>query len=161
MNNTQAPSYHVAIVAAVDLANASVRVTVAELDGLLSWWLQVLMPFTGINNAYAMPHVGDRVAVLLDSDGSRGCVLGAVYSQQQQPSDTGANLLSFQIPQTRIAGDVEILGDVVIKGNIDATGDVSMNGTVAVEGAHSINAKDTVVVGSKDTGGDTNAESGQ
>lgn len=83
MSRTQreaAAGYKTAIVSAVNEQTHRVRVELPDLDGLETGWLMVLAAKTLEDKEYWLPDIGEQVAVLLDSHGEDGCVLGAVYS---------------------------------------------------------------------------------
>lgn len=83
MSRTQreaAAGYKVGIVSVVDEDTHRVRVELPDLDGLETGWLIVLAAKALDDKEYWLPDVGEQVAVLLDSHGEDGCVLGAVYS---------------------------------------------------------------------------------
>lgn len=153
---------HFGSVSEVSYINATARVRFNDLQAMNSYWLPVLQIRTsGTSNSYWMPNAGENVVALLDANGEQGVILGGVYNQSVPPSATGPDNLDIKTALTTIASDVEITGNVTITGNVQTTGDTNTQGAVTVQGSHSINGKDTVVVGSTDTGGDTNDTSGQ
>jgi phage baseplate assembly protein V len=66
----------------VEIAEATCRakVRLPALDNLITHWLPVLVPKTCRDKHYIMPDVGEHVALMLDSRGEDGCILGALYS---------------------------------------------------------------------------------
>ncbi|MGG2140515.1 phage baseplate assembly protein V [Symbiopectobacterium sp. RP] len=73
-------------VSAVDEKTVRVRVRLPELDNLRTAWLEVLQRNTQNNKDYWLPDIGEQVKLLLDPYGDDGLVLGAVYSQVDQPA---------------------------------------------------------------------------
>lgn len=62
-----------------------VRVQLDDQDGVKTWWLGVLSFGTGKDSVYALPDIGEHVAVLLDQHGEDGVVLGSRHSEANPP----------------------------------------------------------------------------
>ena len=168
MNNPKSQKFqgaltlHFGTITSVDYPNAKARVQINDLQQFQTYWLPVLQNRTsGTSNSYWMPNIGENVVILLDANGEQGVILGGVYNQASPAQVAEGDRLDIQTVVTTIASDVIITGNVSILGNVQTTGDTNTQGAVTVQGSHSINGKDTLVVGSTDTGGDTNDTSGQ
>jgi phage baseplate assembly protein V len=77
--------FRVGIVKTQDVQNCRVRVTFPDRNQLQSWWLPIVTPKTQNDKAYWMPDVGEQVVCFMDEHDEDGCVLGAIYSQPDQP----------------------------------------------------------------------------
>lgn len=71
----------------IDPAAATARVRFPDHDGVVSWWLNVLQRKTLKDRDYWMPDLGEHVACVLDEREEAGVILGAVYSQADQPPE--------------------------------------------------------------------------
>jgi phage baseplate assembly protein V len=74
------PAFRVGLVAAVRTSDATVRVKFPERDGVISYWLPVIVPKSQDDKFYWLPDVGEQVVVLMDENDESGAVVGAVYS---------------------------------------------------------------------------------
>ena len=77
-------TYQEGIVSAIDPKSHKVRCKIPALEDLETAWLSFLTPNAGGNQFYCLPDVGELVAILLDSRGEGGCVLGAIYNEQDK-----------------------------------------------------------------------------
>ena len=155
-------SLHFGTVIEVDYQSATAKVQINDLQQFQTFQLPVLQNRASANsNSYWMPNPAENVALLLDANGEQGVILGGVYNRAAPSSVNSADQLDVKTALTTIASDVEITGNVTITGNVQTIGDTNTQGAVTVQGSHAINGKDTVVVGSTDSGGDINNESGQ
>ena len=68
------------VVAAVDDAKHSVRVTLPALENLQTDWLPVVSLAAGGNQFYALPDPGELAVCLLDARGEGGVCLGVIYN---------------------------------------------------------------------------------
>lgn len=75
-------------VVAQDPATCRVRVEQLDRDGLTSHWIHVMSMGTGKDRAYALPDIGEHVAVAFDEHGEDGVVLGSIYSGPEPPPIT-------------------------------------------------------------------------
>lgn len=151
-------TYQEGIVSAIDPKTHKVRCKIPTLEDLETAWLSFLAPNAGGNQFYCLPDVGELVALLLDSRGEGGCVLGAIYSEQD-PTPVANNeiwLHKFKngtiIQHNRTNGEItvktsgtvnvsaskvnitapcEITGNVKINGSLTATGDITSQATVS------------------------------
>ena len=83
--------YKRGIVSAVDADTCRVRVKFPAQQDLESGWLDVLQTSTHGDQSFALPPIGNQVAVMLDETNDAGCVLGAIYSEADPPPTTVAN----------------------------------------------------------------------
>lgn len=149
LNKTGRVTLHFGTVSATRPDQATARVQLDELE-MESYWLPVGQHRAGSQSAaYWMPDIGERVLCALDESGSSGCIISGVYSLNNPPANSGSGLFAIKVPT------------LTIEGNVRITGDIDVEGAVSIQGSHSINGKDTVVIGSTDSGGDINDESGQ
>ena len=77
-------TYQEGIVSAIDPKSHKVRCKIPALEDLETAWLSFLTPNAGGNQFYCLPDVGELVAILLDARGEVGCVLGAIYNEQDR-----------------------------------------------------------------------------
>ena len=77
-------TYQEGIVSAIDPKNHKVRCKIPALEDLETAWLSFLTPNAGGNQFYCLPDEGELVAILLDARGEGGCVLGAIYNEQDK-----------------------------------------------------------------------------
>lgn len=76
--------YREGTVAEVDIDRCRARVRFGERS-ITSPWLSVLQTNTHSNQDYALPDVGEFVAVMLDEREEHGCILGALYTAKNVP----------------------------------------------------------------------------
>ncbi len=53
--------------------------------GILTKGLPIVFPFTGVDKAYFMPKIGDRVIILADEKCEDGVIIGSIYFKQNLP----------------------------------------------------------------------------
>lgn len=121
-----------------------VRVSFLE-DDLVTQWIPVLSSAVNGNKFYAMPDIGDQVAVAMQ-DADIGVVLGSFYSSDQPiPEAAGGDVTMVQF-----TGDVSVKYDrqtkeLTVRGvskvfisatevEITASGGVNINGDLKVSG---------------------------
>lgn len=85
-------TYQEGIVSAIDPKNHKVRCKIPALEDLETAWLSFLTPNAGGNQFYCLPDVGELVAILLDARGEGGCVLGAIYNEQDKTPVQNSNI---------------------------------------------------------------------
>ncbi|AWX15240.1 phage baseplate protein [Mergibacter septicus] len=139
-------TYQEGIISQIDPKTHKVRCVLPALDNLETAWLSYLTPNAGGNQFYCLPDVGALVAILLDARGEGGCVLGAIYNQQDPVpvADSEVFMLKFKngtiISHNRATGDVVIdaVGTVLVKSPSLITLDCSetkTTGNLLVEGS--------------------------
>lgn len=132
------------IVVAIDDRAVAVKVQLAQHDDLITDWLPVLQRKTQDDKFAVIPDLGEQVAVLLDSVGEDGVVLGAVYNSVDTVARASVDLLFY-----RAADGTELIYDrsahlltADVKGNINitATGTISAvaTGPITLQSAASI-----------------------
>lgn len=88
--------YRRGIVEQVDRERHRVTVTFPDRDGMESHWLDVLVRATKADKDYGLPDKGEFVAVLMDERDEAGCVLGAIYSDEDKPTTSAADVRRFE-----------------------------------------------------------------
>ncbi len=119
-------------VSSVDMADASVRVTFLDHDGIVSAPLKVLMRGCKSAKDFWMPDVDDQVLCLFvaDSGGKgsgAGYVLGTIYSTIDAPPGGGSRVLN--VPDDLVIN----CGSLNVNAN---GGDVTVNGISLVNHTH-------------------------
>ncbi|GAB4212698.1 MAG: hypothetical protein OHK0012_07460 [Synechococcales cyanobacterium] len=107
----------------VDPQTCRVRVELADLDGMQSYWLAVVQGHSLRDKVYSLPDVDEFVAFLLDAQAEEGVVLGAIYSDPDPtPSQDGeVRMIRFEdgtvVQYDRAASRlmIDCVGDVVIR----------------------------------------------
>jgi phage baseplate assembly protein gpV len=79
------PTFRIGIVQAQDPAHAKVRVVFPDYDAMISWWLPVVFAKTQDDKVYWIPDIGEQVVCLMDLRDEAGAVLGAIYSNADEP----------------------------------------------------------------------------
>jgi phage baseplate assembly protein V len=89
-------AYRRGIVEQVDRATHRVTVKFPDRDDMESHWLDVLVRATKADKDYGLPEKGEFVAVLMDERDEAGCVLGALYSDEDKPTTSAADVRRFE-----------------------------------------------------------------
>ncbi|MDO8433506.1 MAG: phage baseplate assembly protein V [Candidatus Binatus sp.] len=89
------PAFRVGIVREQDPALAKVRVVFPDYDNVISWWLPVVFAKTKNDKSYWLPDVGEQVVCLMDVRDEDGAVLGAIYSSEDPPPASSADVVRF------------------------------------------------------------------
>lgn len=71
-------------------------VTFPQYDDQDSYELSVLQANTLKNKHFHMPDIDEQVYVLMDEDAEDGCILGAIYSEADPPSQTEADVYAIE-----------------------------------------------------------------
>lgn len=151
-------TYQEGIVSAIDAAKHKVRCKIPALEDLETAWLPFLTPNAGGNQFYCLPDVGELVALLLDSQGEGGCVLGTIYNDQDPTpvadsemwlhkfsngTEIGHNrssgeiwvktsgVVNAQAGKVNITAPCEITGNVNINGDLTTTGNIQSQATIS------------------------------
>ena len=77
--------FRVGIVQTQDIPNCRVRVTFAERNQMVSWWLPILRWGSQNDKDFWIPDIGEQVVCLMDEHDEDGAVLGTIFSQVDQP----------------------------------------------------------------------------
>ncbi len=111
------------IVTNVDEKRAMVRVNFQDMDGTISYWLPVLVPKSHKDRYYYMPDIGEHVVCLMDETCEEGVVLGAIYSEADNPPERSKDkyhikfadgtTIEYDRAEHKLRADVK--GDVSIK----------------------------------------------
>ncbi len=131
-------TYQEGVVIAVDSAKHRVRCKIPALEDLETDWLAVVTPNAGGNKFYCLPDEDELVALLLDARGEGGCVIGALFNDQDNPPASDKNIWKkvftngTTIEHDRNSGDITIhaSGKVIVNNS-----DIDVNGgTITVQG---------------------------
>jgi len=72
-------------VVAVDEKTCKVRVQLEDNDGVLTYWLPIVVPKTQRDKFYWLPDIGEEVlCAFLDHGIEQGFVLGAIYNEKDR-----------------------------------------------------------------------------
>lgn len=140
------------IVSQIDPATHRIKATIPTLEEFETPWLPFITVNAGRNQFYALPDVGELVAMVLDARGENGYVLGTIYNEQdpvpvQAPEmwlhkfsngtvishhrQTGevvvstSGKVSVTAKIVEITAPCQIIGDVVIQGNLEVNGNIA------------------------------------
>lgn len=138
------------IVSSVYPERGTVRVKREQSDGIISEELKLLHQWTLKNQAYTMPRIDEHVVCVFN--GSRGYVMGAIYSEVTEPPvkdvnkhyirfedgtfveyDTDEAVMTVNVTNPmRIIGDVHITGNVKVSENVDIGANLDVAETIDV-----------------------------
>lgn len=114
-----------------------VRVRFPDRSDDVSPWLDVLTWSTHQDKAFRVPRRGNQVACLINSSGTEGVVLGAVFSAVDTPPEGASEdvqvfdfLGGLNLKLKSDTGRLEL----TVPGGLDVVGDVHFEGTHAVRG---------------------------
>lgn len=131
-------TYQEGIVSAVDPKAHKIRCKIPTLEDLETAWLSFLTPNAGGNQFYCLPDVGELVALLLDHQGEGGCVLGAIYNEQDPTPVADSEMWMKKFSNGTIISHNRKTGDVVVNtsGHLTATakGGATINANTVVNG---------------------------
>lgn len=131
------------IVSQIDPTTHRIKATLPALEDLETAWLPFITPNSGGNQFYALPDVGELVAMVLDARGENGYVLGTIYNEQDPVpvSDAQVWLKQFsngtKIAHHRNTGEVVVhtTGKVVITASqVEITAPCQIVGDVTIQG---------------------------
>lgn len=137
----------------IDAAKGLVRVKFPDLDGIVSNWLPVSVPFTLDNKAEFWPTVNQNVWCVMDTDFENGVCAGSIYDSENEPEIGDENIQAVTFSDgTQVKYDIQnsvltidCAGDVIVKASGDITldnGEVTVTGDLIVEG--DINAQGAI-----------------
>ncbi|WP_425057612.1 hypothetical protein SCACP_21290 [Sporomusa carbonis] len=107
-------------VSSVDSATASVRVAFEDRQGMVSYDLPVIVPWSMKNKFHYLPDVGEQVLCLfLPNGNAQGFCLGSFYSDTDMPPAADSGTLTIVT-----TGAVNIIAT----NNVNVTGDVIADG---------------------------------
>jgi len=154
--NTGLVSFKTGIVEEAKVGWAIIRFP--DLDDLLSKWIPVLYTKTQDDKGFWTPDVGEQVQCLMDDRLEDGCIMGAIYSEVDQPPTDDVDEYGIQFKdggwfsynrstglfKADIKGDAEITvdGTCTVKAElvvldtplVHCTGDVKVDGSVNADG---------------------------
>ena len=81
----QHPVFRTGLVTAQNVCVGQVRVQFPDRDGVVSYWLPVIVPKTQNDKFFFMPDVGEQVVVLMDEHDEYGAVVGSIPSTVDGP----------------------------------------------------------------------------
>lgn len=143
-------TYQEGIVSQIDPQTHRIKAILPALEEMETAWLPFFTPFAGGNQFYALPDVGELVAMILDARGESGYVLGAIYNEQDPTpvADSEIWLHKFsngtEISHNRKTGDVVVstsgtvtvtASQAVVNAPTVVNGDTTINGTLHATGA--------------------------
>jgi phage baseplate assembly protein V len=79
------PVFRTGLVTAQNAAQGQVRVQFPDRDGVVTYWLPVIVPKTQNDKFFVMPDVGEQVVVLMDEHDEYGAVVGSIPSKVDAP----------------------------------------------------------------------------
>ena len=142
-------TYQEGVVSQVDPKTHRIKATIPALEDLETAWLPFSTLNAGGNQFYALPDVGELVAMVLDVRGESGYVLGTIYNSQDPVPVTDNEMWMFkfkngtEISHNRKTGDVVIntLGNVIVTASqavvnapTQINGDTTVNGNLHASG---------------------------
>lgn len=143
-------TYQEGIVSQVDPKTHRVKATIPALEDLETAWLPFSTLNAGGNQFYALPDVGELVAMVLDARGESGYVLGTIYNSQDPVPVNDNEMWMFkfkngtEISHNRQTGDVVIstsgkvivtASQAVVNAPTEINGDTTVNGSLHTTGA--------------------------
>ncbi|UHA74457.1 phage baseplate assembly protein V [Paenibacillus sp. 481] len=129
-------------VSSVNAAQATVRVTFADQDDIVSDELPIVFLQTNSAKVYAMSAVGDMVVCVFDDD--QGFCIGSYYGEDDKPPTTKSSQLGvwfedgsfvFYDSETKIL-NIKAMSGIVVEGKttIKAPDGVRIEGNLTVTG---------------------------
>ena len=140
--------YKRGVVEEVDAGTHRVRVRFPDRSNDVSPWLDVLTWSAHQDKAFRLPRKGNQVACLINSAGTEGVVLGAIFSAVDTPPEGASEdvqvfdfLGGLNLKLKSDTGRLEL----TVPGGLDVVGDVHFDGqhTVRGGGAPGANATKT------------------
>lgn len=129
------------IVSQIDPTTHRIKATIPALEDFETAWLPFLVPNAGGNQFYCLPDVGELVAILLDSRGEGGWVLGAIYNAKDPVPTTDSDIWLKKFSNGTEISHNRKTGDVIVK----TQGKVTVTAEQAIVNASStINGKTTI-----------------
>lgn len=137
---------HDGIITQVDEPTHSVRCAIPALENMETDWLSVLVQNAKGDQDVDLPDEGTLVKCLLDARGESGCVIGAVYNEQDRPPVSNKNIWMKRfangtvIQHDRSTGKVTVdtPGEVLVKAGTKVTIDspeTETTGNLLVQGS--------------------------
>lgn len=137
----------VGIVTERNESTMKIRAQIPDLDGIVTYWIPILISAAGGNKVYHLPDVGEEVLIgFLDNGIEQGFCLGSTYNAKDKPPvnsgdkfhvtfkdgsvieyDRSSHTLIASIPNGTFvinAKSVTIQGDLIVNGDINSTGSI-------------------------------------
>jgi len=125
-------------ISGIDADNARVKVSFGE-DGIESGWLPTIHNGATGSSYFHTYDVNELVACVMEENLDAGVVLGAIYYENEQPVESGDNIVSVVFNSSnkvifnrqtgemelQASGGVTINGNVTISGSLDVSADVT------------------------------------
>lgn len=128
-------TFQVGIVSQIDPKTHRIKAKIPALEELETAWLPFITPNAGGNQFYALPDVGELVAMVLDARGENGYVLGAIYNEQDPTPSQNSELWIKKFSNGTVISHDRKTGNVV----------VNTQGVVTVTASHAtVNAPATI-----------------
>jgi phage baseplate assembly protein V len=127
------------------------RVEFEALDGIVSDWLPVVVPFSGDNKRVYAVNVNECVVCLMDKTAEDGVIIGKYYDTDNSAPESGDEVdyieysdgtkIKYDIANSKL--EVEFKGEVVIKASgvitldnneVKVTGDLKVDGSIEAIG---------------------------
>lgn len=147
-------TYGYGYISEVDEAKGYARVKIDNLDGITSDWLQIVYPGTKADKYTWTPTINEYVVCLFDDNYNTGVILGAVYTESNNPVNSGEGVsgitfadgtkINYNQNTKKLTIDVGT-GDVVINCN---------NATITASDSVNINSPNLNVSGNVNADGD-------
>jgi len=115
----------------IDADKGLCKVSFGE-DEVVTDWLPTIHNGTSGNSYFHTFDIQEHVACMMSDNGITGVILGAIYSRDLQPSESGNDIVSVvfnannKIVFNRANGQMEIQAS----GGVTITGDLSVSGSV-------------------------------
>jgi phage baseplate assembly protein V len=126
--------YRKGFVTEVDADRCRAKVKFPDKQDRESGWLDVLQANTQENKGFELPDAGEFVAVMMDERDEAGCILGALYTEANKPTDGSPDLrrMVFSdgtvIEYNRTASLLRVAGPVAV--HIESAGVVTIDPAV-------------------------------
>jgi phage baseplate assembly protein V len=135
-------------------ATGMVRVSFLEDENIVSDWISIVVPFASKNSLFAMPDVGEQVACMMDEHCENGVCLGAIYSNDVKPKQSGDDISSVEFSDgTKVIYDrgahtlnIDTKGDITIKTTKNVKIEC-LNATVKASATTKIDSPNTQITG--------------
>lgn len=137
------------IVSQIDPATHRIKATIPAMEEFETPWLPFITLNAGGNQFYALPDVGELVAMVLDARGENGYVLGTIYNEQDPVPVKAPHMWLHKFSNGTVISHNRQTGDVVVStsGKVSVTaniveitapcqivGDVTIQGKLKVSG---------------------------
>jgi phage baseplate assembly protein gpV len=122
----------------IDADKGLCKVSFGE-DNVVTDWIPTIHNGTSGNSYFHTFDINEHVACMMSDNGITGVILGAIYSKNLQPIESGEDVVSVVFNannkivfnrqtgemEIKASGGVTINGDLTVQGSVDASGDVT------------------------------------